>query len=257
MKLYSSDAGARMQIGDDPRLRALLRHVIKSERITHVVETGTFLGLGSTTLVAESFPAGFPPEAFVTIEARWQSWCQARRNLSRFPFVHALWGTSVPIGRALEFIRDDELLRHHERYEGIFIDDVVDPVAFYSAEVRGELGGVSLSWRGALRMAADRVVHYAGSDLLRHYLLRFGSENPLIILDSAGGIGFLEFFVLLETIPEDPYVLLMDDIHHVKHYRSMQHVSSDPRFVILGQNMEHGWALVKHVAARTCSCVRS
>jgi hypothetical protein len=67
---------------------------------------------------------------------------------------------------------------------------------------------------------------------------------PLIILDTAGGVGFLEFQIVWERMAEKRFALLLDDTHHVKHYRSLQHLrrSADFDIVALGTS----WVLATH-----------
>ncbi len=60
MKLFCSCPSASMSMHGDERLKNLLEDVIREESFTHIIETGTYLGLGSTTFVAESF-AETPP----------------------------------------------------------------------------------------------------------------------------------------------------------------------------------------------------
>ena len=137
MKLYSSCPSASMSMHANERLKNLLRAVMREESFNIVIETGTYLGLGSTTFIAESFPANRPPSSFITIEANWNAWRKARKNLGRFPFISPLWGKSVPTEEALSFIRTDEMLANQQNYPDVYIDNTVDPIAFYSNETLG------------------------------------------------------------------------------------------------------------------------
>src|SRR5688500_15017101 len=101
MRLFSDYAGSSIRMHDSAALRSLLASTIANHRVTHVIETGTNLGLGSTRFVAEAFPPNAPPDLFVTIEARWSNWQRARRNLARFPFVRCEWGLSVGSAEAV------------------------------------------------------------------------------------------------------------------------------------------------------------
>ena len=231
---------------DSAELRALLTRLIVEERIAHVVETGTHEGLGSTRFVAESFPSSAPPRSFVTIEASWRSWRRARRNLRRFAFVQPLWGHTLDVREAVEFIKHDECLREHEKYPDIFIDDVQDPAGFYLREVLGGLGGAPRDLPRRFWMSVDRLRHYRGEGLLERSLADVRDESPLVVLDSAGGTGWLEFTTLLATMKERKYFVLLDDVHHLKHFRSLAHVRSDASFQILGLDTRHGWLLAKH-----------
>lgn len=246
MKLFSESPGASMSMAASEELRSLLRDILKEGTVTHVLETGTFRGLGSTMFVSESFPVDHPPRIFVTIEANWVSWRQAKGNLRRFPFVKALWGRTVPVRKALAFIERDEALRNHREYPDIYIDDVANPVYFYSQEVAGRLRGSADVPKNLVRRYFDRLVSYAGENLLEKYATKFRSTNPLIILDSAGGIGFLEFTIVEAAMRKFPYLLLLDDINHIKHFRSYRHVREDPHFELLGADQKEGWLLARH-----------
>jgi hypothetical protein len=230
-----------MRMADDGGLAPVLARVVREDSITHVVETGTYLGAGSTKMLAEAFPRDRPPESFVTIEANWSSWRTAKENLAHFPFVTPLWGRTVTRHAALAFVRSDEALRHHERWPDVFIDDTRHPVKSYTRELKGRLGGRPRGLRDAAAFVRDRLRSYAGDDLLPRYLSAARDRKPLILLDSAGGIGLLE----LQT------VLVLDDTHHVKHFRSIARVRSDPSFFIVAESAEHGWAVARHAPAGT------
>jgi hypothetical protein len=45
-------------------------------------------------------------------------------------------------------------------------------------------------------------------------------------------MGFVEFNYIIEQL-RGPCVIALDDIAHVKHYRSYQRIQSDPRFQIV------------------------
>lgn len=246
MKLLSESPGASMNMAASASLLSLLRQTLEKRRISHVLETGTFRGLGSTTFISNAFPTDRPPDTFVTIEANWVSWCHAKRNLARFPFVKPLWGRTVTVERALRFIESDDLLRNHGEYPHIFIDDIKDPVRFYSDEVKGKLGGITKHPRYLFRWLMDRGTSHVGNNLLENYLREFRSTEPLIVLDSAGGIGFLEFAIVKEQMQKHPYLLLLDDINHIKHYRSYCHVKADPNFEIFGADEHDGWLLARY-----------
>lgn len=246
MRLLSEATHAAMPMHDDLDLQKLLRDIVTAEKFKYVVETGTFDGLGSTTLVAESFPKHLFPQTFVTIEADWKRWRQAMRNVKRFPFVKCLWGNSVEKKQAIDFIQKDDFLLNHEKYDDIFIDNLNNPVEFYTKEVLGELG--KKGFRNPISYFFDRKNQYQGDGLLGKWLRKVKAHNPLVILDSAGGIGLLEFSILLEEMDDLPYVVLLDDVQHIKHYRSVKIIEKDPKFQVLGFN-KNRWLVAKHVSA--------
>jgi hypothetical protein len=42
------------------------------------------------------------------------------------------------------------------------------------------------------------------------------------------------------------YMLLLDDVHHLKHFRSLRDIRINKSFEILALNLEHGWLLARH-----------
>jgi hypothetical protein len=54
MKLYAESPHASISMHDDCEIRDALQRVIKEEEIDHVLETGTYEGLGSTRMIAAS-----------------------------------------------------------------------------------------------------------------------------------------------------------------------------------------------------------
>jgi len=55
MKLYAQDHNASMSMHDDPQLSVLVKQLFHDENIRYIVETGTYLGFGSTTFLAKHF----------------------------------------------------------------------------------------------------------------------------------------------------------------------------------------------------------
>jgi hypothetical protein len=232
---------------DDDSLREALLNLHRQKPITHVLETGTNIGLGSTKFIAETLGSqNSLPHQFVTIEANHNSWRQARDNLKGFPFIQPLWGLSTSREEALRFVMTDPVLQGHHQYPDIFIDDVADPVAFYSSEIAGRLGGGLRNPLERVREIADRSRFYAGEELLATWLDQFKSFSPLVVLDSAGGVGFLEFSIVLRVMTGYPHLLLLDDICHLKHFRSYNHVHSDSRFEVVDESKDAGWLLAQY-----------
>jgi hypothetical protein len=251
MKLYRDYANASMTVRDDPALETALDE-LQAERPTDVIiETGTYLGTGSTRILAEFF-ARRPIKRFVTMEANWNYWRIARKNLRRFPFVEATWGLSVTKKKALNFINQDDAIHNHSRYPEIFIDDVNDPVGFYTREVKGaHAAGSEHALKSALKSALERAskpFFWKGEDLLPRTLELHRDQFPLIVLDSAGGIGNLEFRTVLASMGDASYALLLDDTHHLKHFRSLRHIQSDAQFRLIRTGEDGSWALAVHTA---------
>jgi len=43
------------------------------------------------------------------------------------------------------------------------------------------------------------------------------------------------------------YYLVLDDVHHLKHFRSLIDIKKDKKFEILCENLEHGWVIAKYL----------
>jgi hypothetical protein len=251
MKFYGASEHASMAIRDDPGIEIALRELQTEHPIDVVIETGTYLGTGSTRILAEFFGRNRPVRRFVTMEANWSYWKTARSNLRRFPFIEPKWGLSVNKQKAIEFIRSDPAIREHHRYPDIFIDDINDPVDFYIREVQGSGASHHATpnihgLRPTLKQFVKRALYWQGEDLLARTLKRHRNDWPLIVLDSAGGIGQLEFQTTVETMGSANYALFLDDTYHLKHFRSLLAIQSRPDFRSIGMAKDKRWILAVH-----------
>ena len=249
MKDYKTRPNPTNRMSDDPLLRELLRKTISDNSIEGVIESGTYDGLGSTTMIAEAFRGLAPPKFFCTCDVNLSKYKRARKNLAKYPFVTCLWGRSVTLTEAIEFMQNDEMLNHHERYPDLFIDWTEHPAWHYLEECKRGFMSHKRALGYYLRAPLYHllgIARYQGEDLLRRLLNRHVNEKVLIVLDSAGGTGFLEFKIVAETMNNQAYWLLLDDINHIKHYRSFERIKSDPSFRLLGFDPSRGWALARH-----------
>ena len=242
MKKYSDYEWASVSMTMDKELQTLLENIAQKP-ISIMIETGTYNGLGSTTFLAKSFEQSPHLKTFYTIEVDPYSFGEARKNLAKFPKIECLYGSSVGLQEALDFVRQDEAIANHEKYTDIFIDDTEKPIEFYTRELAGLLVSQKFNWRAwllALRFP-KRQEHLLKKLITQHF------ENELfIILDSAGGVGFLEFQTTLNLLKNKPFYLLLDDTHHLKHFRSLAHIQADPHFEVLGLSPKNGWCLAKY-----------
>jgi hypothetical protein len=111
----------------------------------------------------------------------------------------------------------------------IYIDFLPDPVSGYLRELEGALGGdPSLS-------PPDRLLHTL--------VPSFAHRRPLFCLDSAGGVGLLEYQTVRRLMGELPFIVWIDDVNHVKHYRSLLHLQSDPAASHVSLNWDEGWGV--------------
>ena len=234
-------------MADDDRLWNLVKKIVNEEKIKVVIESGTYQGLGSTKKLAEIYAGEFVPKAFYTCETNLSNYKKAVKNLARFPFVTCLWGNTVNLKEAVSFIENDAVLRNHHLVSDAFIDDTVDPIVYYKKECRSGFGSTNnTSLLNRMDYCIKRMTCYRGEDLLRTLLKRHCRDKPLIVLDSAGGIGLLEFRIVQEALRDNSYWLLLDDINHVKHFRSFERIQSDLSFELTACDHDRGWALARH-----------
>ena len=258
MRLYREYPLSSMSFGSDPAFREALHKFVRPLCIDTVIETGTYLGLGSTRVLADFFAQSRIPKRFLTFEVNWTHFRHAKVNLRPFGFVDCRWGSSVSQTDAVRFIESDEAIVHHQRHSDIWIDDVDDPVAFYSNEIMGsmlyqrrKMAGHSLVKRLARAYGIGDVDFlWDGDQLLAQACAIHKSHKPLIVLDSAGGVGFLEFQTVLSVMQDAEYLLLLDDVHHLKHFRSLRYIQSSAEFKLLAANIACGWALAYHAPRR-------
>jgi hypothetical protein len=82
------------------------------------------------------------------------------------------------------------------------------------------------------KMAASASHPDALDDLLGYVMTAFKGEPDVVLVNSANSQGLSEFEYLLSMIKSRCYVVL-SDLFHVKHLRSLQLMQSDPRFQVL------------------------
>jgi len=199
-----------------------LQHQITSliiqENITRVIETGSFLGLGTTKAVLKGLTQLGLDYKFISIEVNPSFYKQAKANNigTQVQFINAL---SIP--RSLEPINftteglPDYVIIDHE-------DDKA--LENYKQEINFKVPDSMLS-------------------------LAVELKPELVILDSVGHCGLIEFKYLMTLLPHHEFYLVLDDINHVKHYQTMLLVESMPeKFEILWRtekDLSHQAAIIK------------
>ena len=163
-----------------------------------IIETGTFDGNGSTKIFAGT---GKPVH---TIESCLNHLNAARANLINFTNVTFHFGSSLNREEMKKFIKEDDIYKSSLVTESKIGVDTHSPQEFYLKEVDGFYAGV-----------------LEKEDLL--FPLINNTKKQLVFLDSAGGVGYLEFLKFMSLEPEKLKckILLLDDVGHVKHYRSV------------------------------------
>lgn len=218
----------RIQVHDSELLRVRLIELATILRPQVGVECGTHRGLGSTRIMIEVAAACCIPRIY-TMEISRNLYEESRRNLAIFPQVECLWGLSVKKDEAAQFIKTDPLLLERGPEPDIFIDFLPDPVEGYLRELEGALGG------DAGQAPPDGLLHALVPSLR--------DRRPLFCLDSAGGVGLLEYETVRRLMGDLPFIVWIDDVNHVKHYRSLLHLQNDPAATHVSLNWEEGWGV--------------
>jgi hypothetical protein len=82
--------------------------------------------------------------------------------------------------------------------------------------------------------------------MIKKYLSEMKNNNPLILLDSSGGVGYLEFKTTLDALNGKPFIIILDDIHHVKHHRSyLRILKTLLNFTVVGRKLRR-WLAFCH-----------
>ena len=206
-------------IGADSAFGAEIRNLFATIRPRKIIETGTYHGTGTTTIIAEALKALDIHDAiFYTIEVNPQNYARAQKYFAANNMnVQALNGLSVPRSMLPD---KDQIARRtitEVDYDGIFVDHREnDRVQLYYNETD---------------------FPQVEDDLLYKCLERFDFRPDFVLLDSAGHMGSIEFDYLIDHLLGECYIAL-DDIHHIKHHHSFLRIESDPRFEILTTSKE-------------------
>lgn len=179
--------------------------LVASGKLTRIIETGTYQGTGTTKAVIDGLMEHKLPSIFISIECNPINYAIAVRNNRGKP-VKLLKGLSIP--RYLLPKKED-----------IRFDDYPDScIVDHSEETRQQ-------------KYYDETNH-KGADSLIDVALRMTNPYPeLVILDSAGYIGTIEFAYLMQRI-KGPFYLALDDTNHVKHAKTVKLIETDNRFTL-------------------------
>ncbi len=215
------------QVAGESSFGAEIRKLFSKIKPRKIIETGTYLGTGTTTIIAGALKAlGIHDAAFYTIEVNPQNYARAKEYFTASNMnVQALNGLSVP--RSMLPDRDQIARRTitDVDYDGIFVD-------------HREQGRVELYY-------GETDFPQVEDDLLYKCLERFDFKPDFVLLDSAGHIGSIEFGYLIESLRGECYIAL-DDVYHVKHHRSFQVIQSDPRFEVVTASKEKFGFCIAH-----------
>lgn len=179
--------------------------------IRSVIETGTYKGTGSTMAVARALRAsGRRGWKIDTVEINPGFVAEATENLAPFGMSVAIHqGLSLP-SKMLPSIKNIDAFIQEQvgRFPHIYVDHPRDlAAAMYHRES---------CWP------------FSVEDVIGKSITEDHCPN-LIILDSAGHLGWLEFQRVMDRARRE-FWLALDDVRHLKHAKSLEFCLSDKRF---------------------------
>jgi len=194
----------------DPEFKPVMKNIIKKFDVQEIVETGTRIGTGSTLIFAQTKLPVF------SIECNAKHVAEAKKNLRGYPNVTILHGYSLKLKTMLKFILEDDIYNRN-------------------FNLRREGG----------RLAQVYYLHEIScSAVPENLLIKLinNSKQQLILLDSSGGAGYLEFKKVMSIKYLKNKILMLDDIKHVKHYRSVKELKKLGIKFHYSRSKRWGWA---------------
>lgn len=196
-----------------------LETIVANNGLTKIIETGTYLGEGTTRAILNGLQSHGKPFKFFSIEVNPNNYRQAVMNIGKVDGVYLLNGLSISkndLPKQIQFTDYPEWV-------------VVD----YQEAVR-------------VKSYTTEVSYNVKDECLYDCLKAFDGEPELVVLDSAGHIGLLEFEEMMKYI-RGAFFLALDDINHVKHYRTVQKIKDDDRFKIVWETSDKFGSLIAKV----------
>jgi hypothetical protein len=207
-----------MMVGQESQFATCLLDLFRQIRPRRIVETGTYLGMGTTTIIGRALvQLQLQGAQFFSIEVNPVHHAVARHNVAAMGFpAMLLQGLSVPrrLLPSREAIRQECV---EVSTDGVFVD--------FPEELRVD------------KYMEEVDFPHCQDDLLGACIRYFNGQPDFLLLDSAGHMGYVEFNYVLPLLRKQCF-LALDDTHHVKHFRSVQQMKTDSRFRILAESPE-------------------
>ncbi|HRP02646.1 MAG TPA: glycosyltransferase [Candidatus Kapabacteria bacterium] len=209
------------QVDNESEFKLIISEVILQNKPTKLLETGTYLGEGTTRIIIESLKnANISDYKFFSIEINPNYYYKAIENLRKRNYnndVTLLNGLSVP----------KSLLPTIEEIKSNTVDNI---------EFKNIIIDHHESER-AIKYYAETNFQNSKDDLISKVLEIFSYEPDFILLDSAGHMGNIEFNYIISKI-RSKCIIALDDANHLKHYKSFLQIKNDSRFKIIRKSDE-------------------
>ena len=196
-----------------------------------IIESGTFLGTGTTTIIATAIVQyGIEDAVFYTIEVNPAIHRQAKLNLEQrdlLRYVLPLNGLSVPRSLLPTYQEIEQRCIHDVEAQGLYVD--------HDLNVRAQL------------YFSETNHTDVPDDLLGKCLKKFDDRPDFLLLDSGGHMGLIEFNYVIDRL-KGPCYIALDDTCHVKHYKSFLQMQKDPRFeILIAEREKTGFCIARFV----------
>jgi hypothetical protein len=217
------------QIDSGSEFASVIRELIITTKPTRIIETGTYLGEGTTRAIADALrEVGNRHAIFLSIEVNRANIHRAAENLHRaglLDWVRLAHGLSLPRGHLPSLQAIQTTLVDKPEFTDVFVDHrEAERAKLYFAET--DFGDVA-------------------DNLLERALEVFNFCPEFVLLDSGGHVGTEEFNYLIPRLRAPCYIAL-DDIYHVKHHRNFRTMQEDPRFnIIVSSKEKFGFCLAQ------------
>jgi len=225
---YSSEQDLT-QVDSSSQFSTAIEKVFRKIRPQRIIETGTYLGEGTTKVIASVIEKiGLVDAKFYSIEINPYNFKKAKWNLTKnrlVKYVSLLNGVSVPSTHLPSKEDIKERTVDSIEYNDIFVD--------HRENERVEKYFDETNFPGL------------PEDLLGQCLAEFNYKPDFILLDSGGHMGYIEFNYVLSKLQSD-CIIALDDVYHIKHHKSFLFMKQDPRFEIIVESKEKfGFCIAK------------
>jgi len=200
-----------VSISRDSEFARNIKEVIRLYKPNRLLETGTFLGEGTTRIIAEELVNVNKKAHFVSLEVSKEYARRAKDNLLNHNLIVDIRnGLSIP----KQLLPGEEEIKKSvmDGPDNIYVDhEEKDRLDLYLKEIK-----------------------YDGKDddLIGKVLNEWNGKVDFVLLDSAGCLGYVEFKYLLSKVKFD-FVLVLDDVKHIKHCNSAEYIKESNRFKII------------------------
>lgn len=215
------DGSELVKVGEVSLFAKEINKIFNWIRPKKIIETGTYLGAGTTTIIAGYLKSINDKNCeFHSIEINPNFHTRAfeylvDKELINYVYLHN--GLSVPRLLLPTFEEIQQTTVDKIEFPGIFVD--------HNSNTRAEL------------YHQETDFHEKEDNLLGRILKKFDYKPDFILLDSGGHMGFIEFEYVIEQL-ENECVIALDDVFHIKHRKSLEFIKSDNRFDIISLSME-------------------